>query len=150
MKNLCQSQHHFIPDVCSFEDYSKALNTFNLGNNYHMSNNFELAQKYYLQALELFPLFGEAYLNLGNIYRGEKSLWAYKKAAEVIGPNSLCPNKPLYANAMSNIGHYLVELQGETKALDFQNIEQAISYYKGGVTLGPRAHSDMVQSRNSV
>ena len=104
----------FHPDVCSWEDYEQALKTFNVGNNYHVSNNLEQAEKYYLKALELFPLFGEAYLNLGNIYHGEKSLWAYKRAAEVIGPESLCPNRPLYANAMSNIGHHLVERQGES------------------------------------
>ena len=103
-----------------------------------MSKNAEI---YYNKSLNFFPLFGEAYLNLGNIYRGERSLWAYKKAAEGIGPNSLCPNRPLYANAMSNIGHHLVEGQGKTKGLDYENIQQAIEYYKEALRWVPEHHA---------
>ena len=66
---------------------------------------------------------------------------AYKKAAEVIGPNSLCPNRPLYANAMSNIGHHLVEGQGKTKGLDYENIQQAIEYYKEALRWVPEHHA---------
>ena len=101
-----------------------------------MKNDVINAEIYYKKCLQLFPLFGEAYLNLGNIYDGEKSLWAFKKAAEVVGPNSLSPNRPLYANALSNVGHYLVEKQGKTKALDYTNIEEAIKILQRSFALG--------------
>ena len=131
----------FNKEVCSYEDYQRAVELFNIGNNYHMDNDVKNAEIYYNKSLNFFPLFGEAYLNLGNIYRGERSLWAYKKAAEVIGPNSLCPNRPLYANAMSNIGHHLVEGQGKTKGLDYENIQQAIEYYKEALRWVPEHHA---------
>ena len=128
------------PMVVSYEVYEEAIQTFNKGNTFHRDETIDKAIMYYKKAIELFPLLGEAYLNLGNIYEGDLSYQMYLKAVEVSGPNSLCQNRPLYANALANLGHYLVEKKNAktNKVADFDTIEKAIGYYKEAVRHEPK------------
>ena len=90
-----------------WETYVKSIEIFNQGNQMHMRNEYDEAIALYRQAVKLNPNLGEAYLNMGNIFRGPEQLWAYEKAVEVSEKNPR-----LRADALANVGHYLVEGSG--------------------------------------
>eukprot|EP00945_MAST-04E_sp_MAST-4E-sp1_P004700 g4700.t1 len=115
--------------VSSYEEYTAGVTLFNQGNEFHKNNQLDQAMVYYRKSVLHYPLLGEAYLNMGNILKGVEAYRIYEKAVEVSGPNSLAPNKPLYANALANMGHYLVELQSKGAEAEFKTIEKAIEMY---------------------
>eukprot|EP00949_MAST-11_sp_MAST-11-sp1_P001329 g1329.t1 len=113
-----------------WETYVKSIEIFNQGNQMHMRNEYDEAIALYRQAVKLNPNLGEAYLNMGNIFRGPEQLWAYEKAVEVSEKNPR-----LRADALANVGHYLVEGSGNDN--NYVVIQRAVNLYKEAIALRP-------------
>ena len=47
----------FNKEVCSYEDYQRAVELFNIGNNYHMDNDVKNAEIYYNKSLNYQDFF---------------------------------------------------------------------------------------------
>jgi TonB family protein len=116
------------------QDYSKALEYFEMGTVYGSNQDYDKALEYCKKAIELKLDYAEAYLYIGAIYSikqdYDKALEYSKKAIEL---------KPDYAEAYLCIGEIYDNKQDYNKAMEYYNkaIElnpnNAMAYNKIGV-----------------
>ena len=96
----------------------------NLGCISYIKKNFDEAKKRFLKAVELDPLYSDAYNNLGNIYKNENDL----NNAKIYYQKSISLNSN-YPDAYSNLG-IIFQREG--------NIERAINHFEMAIQLNPK------------
>ena len=116
----------------SYDRYVTSVDLFNQAVQLNSPKPSE-AKQLYLESVKVNPYLAEAWLNLGMLGTDSHEIEQfYKKAAEVASEGR---NNLVYADAMGNLGHHIVEDSG--RGHDYHVVEEAIKYYEAGLRVVP-------------